>query len=168
LAPGGGKPDIAAIQADPQFAALKPLRNTVWQWHKYFGFALATLFMYRIALEFFQPGDEKFTGKIKSARNYLKLPGADLATGKHYLRVKLLYTAFYISLSFLVITGLTLAFFEDAENLKPVKGAIKEFHEFNMYMVLIFITLHVAGVILAELGKYKGVVSGMINGGKQP
>lgn len=46
------------------------------------------------------------------------------------------------------------------------EGIIKSFHGFCMYLILIFIVVHIAGVLLAERKESKGIVSDMINGGK--
>jgi Ni/Fe-hydrogenase 1 B-type cytochrome subunit len=156
-----------ALNADQAKVLARSLNHTIWDWHKYFGIALATLFMLRIIFSFFEPADEGFFHRIKSARKYLRANPTGNRHGevRHYYLVKLLYALFYISLGVMVLTGLSLAFIDHFFNfLKPAEETIKDIHSFNMYVILTFIAIHLGGVVLAELGKYKGVVSGMFNG----
>jgi Ni/Fe-hydrogenase 1 B-type cytochrome subunit len=154
----------ATLSVDQAKALNKAISRKLWTWHKYFGYVLAGLLLFRFGLEFFQPGDEKFFGRIKNVLQYLKLPGADGKTARHYLIVKLLYTFFYVSLTIMVLTGLTIAF--DTElGVKPYEETFRHIHSFFMYVILSFIAIHLGGVVLGELTRFKGVVSGMINGG---
>ena len=68
----------------------------------------------------------------------------------------------YALLLVMVLTGLSLAF-EDIGFLKPYQHGIKKIHSLGMYLVLIFIIVHLAGVFLAERKNSKGIVSDMIN-----
>jgi len=73
---------------------------------------------------------------------------------------------FYVFLFITAITGLDLAFEDDFKYLRKFHF-LKEVHAFNMYLILLFIIVHIGGVFLAERGKTdKGIVSDMINGGE--
>jgi Ni,Fe-hydrogenase I cytochrome b subunit len=60
-------------------------------------------------------------------------------------------------------TGLVLAF-EDVELLTPVHNAAKQIHRVVQWGIYGFIIIHLTGVIRADLTKYGGIVSRMING----
>jgi cytochrome b561 len=155
------------LNKDQAAAILEPLRETVWEWHTYLGYALGVLFLFRIAAEFFQPAEEKLIAKVKRGITLAKNSN-NRKEGRHYLFVKILYTGFYILLTGIVITGLWLAFFkEDNTFSKETIAAIKELHENFYNILLVFLFLHLAGVLRAELGKDKNLISRMINGGKQ-
>jgi cytochrome b len=66
----------------------------------------------------------------------------------------------------MVATGLLIAFGGSWGISGQTRHSIKEIHGFIQYLIYAFLFFHLAGVILAELGKSKGIVSGMINGGK--
>jgi Ni/Fe-hydrogenase 1 B-type cytochrome subunit len=66
----------------------------------------------------------------------------------------------------MALTGLCLAFEDDVPLLKSIH-AFRQIHAFTMYLILAFIVVHIAGVLLAERKDSGGIVSDMINGGKQ-
>lgn len=156
----------ATLSKDQSAAILEPLRETVWEWHTWLGYALGVLFLYRIGLEFFQLKEERFAFKLKkgmaSAKN-----STNKKSARHYLLVKIIYAFFYILLTGIVITGLWLAFYkEDSSVAKETFNDIKELHENCYNILLVFLFLHLGGVIRAELGKDKHIISRMINGGE--
>ena len=59
--------------------------------------------------------------------------------------------------------GLVLVF-EDVEWLKPVHHNAKEVHGFVQYGMYAFMVIHIFGVLRADITKYGGIVSRMING----
>jgi len=66
----------------------------------------------------------------------------------------------------MVLTGLGMAFGRDLGFTRQVFGGLKNIHAFIQYLMYAFIVIHLAGVIIAENGKIKGLVSGMINGNR--
>jgi Ni/Fe-hydrogenase 1 B-type cytochrome subunit len=143
------------------------LGDSVWDVHKYFGYCLAALLLFRLLLEFFQLADQKLTRKIKSAYiqfNTIK-KNRELAT--HELTVKSIYAVFYILLIIQVITGLFLAFEDAMAPFKSIRHSVKSLHGFIMYLIIAFIIVHIAGLFLAERKDNKGIVSDMINGGRE-
>ncbi len=142
------------------------LRNTIWKWHTYFGYILCGLLAFRLFIEFLQPREQQFFARMQRAYFFYRRK-EEAAQNKHYLWVKTIYILFYLLIFTMAGTGLWMAFNRDQElllgsNFHPVK----EIHENCMLLVLLFIFIHLAGVIRAERKKYKGVVSDMINGGK--
>jgi Ni/Fe-hydrogenase 1 B-type cytochrome subunit len=141
------------------------LSDSVWMIHTYFGYTLAGLLLFRLILEFFQFADQKFIGKIKTAYNQYQNNKKHRELGKHEFWVKTIYAIFYLMLLTMVLTGLCLAFEDDVPLLKSIH-AFRQIHAFTMYLIILFIIIHLAGVFLAERKDGSGIVSDMINGGK--
>lgn len=141
--------------------------DEVWGIHVYFGYFLAALFLFRLIMEFFQPKGQRFFIRVKEAyQQYFVIKQNKYLAG-HDLTVKIIYLAFYLLLTIMVVTGLILAFEDQLTALKPIRHSIKEVHGFCMYLVLAFIIVHLVGVILAERDRSPGIVSDMIHGGNQ-
>ncbi|MGZ3822205.1 MAG: cytochrome b/b6 domain-containing protein, partial [Mucilaginibacter sp.] len=128
------------------------------------GFALAALILFRVTAEFFYLKDQKLINKIKLAYNQYR-DGKNKLIARHELVVKTLYATLYVLLIIMAVTGLCLAFEDDIPALHKIH-AIREIHSFCMYLILAFIFVHLAGVFLAERKDSKGIVSDMINGGR--
>lgn len=155
-----------AVVTDAQVkAATHDLSDKVWDVHVYFGYGLAALLLFRIVLEFFQLADQKFIRILKTAWRNFKAVKKRRETTRHELAVKIIYAVFYVLLLVMVTTGLFLAFEDFFEPYKAIRHTVKEVHNFGMYIVLAFITVHLLGVFLAERQDGKGIVSDMINGG---
>ena len=140
--------------------------DKMWDFHKILGFALTFLFLSRIVIEGTQPKKEKVNFRIKNALAAFRQPGQDKKELKHYLLVKGSYFALYLLLLAMVGTGLVIAFGSDLGISGPVRHSVKEAHGVFQYGFYTFVAAHLIGVVVADLGKAKGVVSGMINGGK--
>jgi Ni/Fe-hydrogenase 1 B-type cytochrome subunit len=144
------------------------LGDSVWSVHIYFGYILAGLLIFRLLLELFQLADQKFIRKFKSAYHQFKITKKDRETAKHELTVKAIYGVFYLLLVVTAVTGLFLAFEDAMAPFKAIRHSVKSLHGFCMYLIIVFIVVHVAGVFLAERKDTgKGIVSDMINGGKE-
>ena len=142
------------------------LSDSVWGIHIYFGYALAALLLFRLVLEFFQLADQKFIRKINTAYHQYKTIKKERELARHELTVKAIYSVFYVLLIIMVITGLFLAFEDAFAAYKSIRHAVKEVHGFCMYLIIAFILVHLAGVLMAEHKEGKGIVSDMINGGR--
>jgi cytochrome b561 len=140
--------------------------DKMWELHKYLGFGIAILLLARIGIEFAQSDEEKIKSRMKNALNLYRQNNQDQREYKHYLIVKGSYTAFYILILFMALTGLSLAFGRDLGISRDTNHLIKEIHGFGQYLMYAFVFFHLCGVILADLGKSKGIVSGMIHGGE--
>jgi Ni/Fe-hydrogenase 1 B-type cytochrome subunit len=155
--------NAGAIVTNPQAKAVAHgLEDKIWDLHVYLGYFLVALFIYRLLLEIFQLRDQKFFNKLKLAFQYKSINPST----KKDLFVKLLYLLFYVLLSLMVITGLSIKFDEEIGISKSFSHSLKEIHGFIMYIILSFIVIHILGVFLAERTDQKGIVSDMINGGK--
>jgi len=148
-------------------AVAHAISDNTWGVHIYFGYGLAVLLFFRIVLEFFQLADQKFIRKMRLAYMQFKAVKKNRELALHELTVKGIYSFFYITLIVIVVTGLSLAFEDELTMLTPYRHTIKNVHGFCMYLVIGFIIVHLAGVLLAEFRKDKGIVSDMIHGGNK-
>lgn len=157
----------AALTNDQAREIVISLRATIWKWHNYFGYVLVGLYILRLLIEFFQPKDQRFVFKFKKGMKAAS-DSSDKKSGRHYLLVKILYAFFYLLLTGIAVTGLWLAFYKDDPAVSnETFDEIKELHENGYNMLLVFLFLHLAGVIRAEFGKDKNIISRMINGGNK-
>jgi cytochrome b561 len=175
------KDNIAGVQQELQEKGLTATKDQarsvahaysdkLWDLHKYIGFALVGLLLARVIIEFAQPGDERLRTKLRMAAGFKPSglrPGDDAAKRfmQHYGRVKWTYVIFYVLIGTMALTGLGLAF-EDVPLLRTWHRSISNVHGFVQYFIYAFILIHLVGVIRADLGRHKGLVSGMIHGGK--
>ena len=135
--------------------------DQLWMLHKYIGFGLSFLMLWRIVAEFAIAKDKKLYPRLKQS---IAIPnGTD--DKNHYVMVQYLYILFYVLFLLMTLTGLVLAF-EDVEWLKPVHKVSKQIHSLVQWGLYAYIIIHITGVIMADLTKYNGIVSRMINGKK--
>lgn len=130
------------------------------------GFGLSFLFFARIIIEITSPEKQKISYKLKNVKQLMKSTPENKVEYVHYLRVRLSYTAFFLILLCMVLTGLGMSFGRDLGFSRDVFRAVKSVHEIAQYLIYAFVIIHLAGVILAENGKLRGIVSGMIHGNK--
>lgn len=142
------------ISAEQAKVLAKAIRAPMWEWHILLGYALAALLLWRIFLFFTESGK----------RNYQNLKEETL----HKKMVKLGYLGIYGVLIFMALSGLTLHFHELLGLTEDTTHTIKEIHELVYNAILIFVPLHILGVIIAENRDEKGIISEMINGEKAP
>lgn len=156
----------ASVSAQQARAAAHGLSDKVWELHTWIGYCLAALLLFRIILEFFQVADQKLLRKLKSAYRQYVITKENRELSRHEFWVKTLYAVFYLLLISQATTGICLAFEDDVPALKAIH-AIREIHSLGMYLILGFIFVHLAGVFLAERKDSAGIVSDMINGGRE-
>jgi len=141
--------DISVTEAQAKVLA-KAIRAPMWEWHILFGYALAALLVWRIALFFTQSGSVNYKHfKVKSL---------------HKKMVILSYVGLYAVLTFMAISGLTIHFHETIGLSKELAHDIKEIHELVFNAVLIFVPLHIIGVVVEDIKEDHGLISNMIHG----
>lgn len=155
----------AVVTDDQAKSVAHDLSDKVWEVHTWLGYGLAALLVFRLILEFFQLADQKLIRTIKDAYRQYFITKKQRELARHEMVVKTIYALFYSMLITMAVTGLFLAFEDFFEPYKAYRHAIKEVHNFTMYLILGFITIHIIGVLLAERKDSKGIVSDMINGG---
>lgn len=128
----------------------KAIRENMWQWHIIFGYALAFLVLYRIILIFIDKSKRESFGSLTL----------------HKKAVRALYCFFYGAIVFMSISGLTMHFHETIGITKEIVEQLKEMHEAVYTLILVFVPLHIAGVVIADVKEENGLISTMINGKK--
>jgi Ni,Fe-hydrogenase I cytochrome b subunit len=157
----------ATVTKDQARAVAHEYSDKLWNLHKWIGFILCALLLSRLIIEITQPGEEKLKSKIKRAVGFSAASQTARMEKRHYIQVKWGYLAFYLLILTMALTGLGLAF-EDVPWLKNRHTAIVEIHSIVQYFIYGFIIVHLVGVIRADLGKHRGIVSGMIHGQTKP
>jgi len=127
------------------------LRDEMWQWHIYIGYALIALMLFRIFLIFKDNSNKDGFFKV----NF------------HKKMVKIIYFAFYLVVIFISASGIALTFHQELNIAHELVEEIEEMHEIASNTILGFITIHLLGVIIAENKNESGIVSDMINGKKE-
>lgn len=153
------------VSKDQARAVAHEYSDKLWDTHKLIGYVLCFLLLSRVIIEIAQPGPEKFRSKLVHAMKFQSNIGSEQQERKHFLMVKRIYLVFYLAILIMALTGLGLAF-EDAPYLKDMQKSFKSIHSFVQYFIYGFIFFHLAGLLLAETGKHRGIVSGMIHGRK--
>jgi len=156
----------ANVTDDQARHAAHELSDRDWTVHTWIGYGLVALVAFRLLLEFFQVADQKFLRGLRRLYRQYKDTKENRAQARHDFWVKTLYAMFYLMIITQAITGLCLAFEDDVPALKAIH-AFREIHSFTMYLILGFICLHLGGVYLAERKNNPGIVSDMINGGRE-
>ncbi|MDY0123008.1 cytochrome b/b6 domain-containing protein [Sulfurimonas sp.] len=129
-------------------AIAKAIRAPMWEWHIILGYALAFLVVYRIALFFFDKSQKEDFASL------------DL----HKKGVKVSYYILYAVIIFMTISGFAMYLKEELALADATVKSIKELHELVYNYFLIFIPLHIAGVVVADIREEHGLISTMING----
>ena len=143
------------------------IRNPLWDWHVYLGFALTLLLASRLLIAIFVEKKKFNTQVFRNIFNIKSLKPNEKFKALHFNLVKVGYLVFYLVTLLMVISGLTLNFKTDLNIAKELAGTIKEVHEYLMWFFVVFVFGHIVGVIVAESGSDRGIVSDMINGGDQ-
>lgn len=138
------------VTADQAKVLAKAIRAPMWEWHIILGYALTALLLWRIILFFTHSGKQ----------NYQNLKAENF----HKKMVKIGYIGIYAILAFMSISGLLMHFYEELGLLKDTAHDIKEVHELVFNAILIFVPLHIIGVVIAENRDEKGIISDMVHG----
>jgi cytochrome b561 len=149
------------------FAVSHEYQEKMWEVHKLVGLGLALLVFSRLMIELMQPEEEKLRNRLKMAAVLYKQNDGNKAEYRYYLIVKRTYLLFYLLLFLMALTGLGLVFGQDVEFLRQIRKPLKNIHGLIQYLMYAFVFFHLCGVIIADLGKAKGIVSGMINGNRR-
>ncbi len=126
----------------------KKIRQPMWDWHIYLGYFLTGLFVIRFALPFF--GEMKVQNPLEKG-----------LTTKDKVK-KWTYIIFYICTIITLITGLIIVL-----GPKEYKKFMESIHVLAIYYLVPFMVIHLAGVLLAEFTKDKGIVSRIVSGKKK-
>ena len=125
----------------------KDVRRPMWNYHILAGYVLIGLYLIRAGL---------------TAINGIafKNPFSGETSGKEKFR-SWLYIIFYFLLAVSLFTGLMVV-----NGPKDLKEGMEWIHVKSLYYVVVFIIVHILGVVIADAGAEKGVISRMITGSK--
>lgn len=153
----------AIVTPDQARAVAHEYSDKLWMAHKWVGYGLCFLLLARVVIEVFVSRDEKLWGRIKRVMGIKPSNGYVKSDQRHYLFIKEGYLVFYVLFLIMALTGLGLAY-EEVPLFDTYHRPIKKVHEFVQYLVYAYLVVHLIGVIRADVGKYPGIISGMING----
>ncbi|HRN56686.1 MAG TPA: cytochrome b/b6 domain-containing protein [Agriterribacter sp.] len=126
----------------------RSVRRPMWDTHIYAGYVLLFLYIVRLVVM-------RIEGSVFSN------PFSRKITNKERFR-SAVYLVFYICLGTSLLTGGYIALI--GKTYPSVYKAMKAVHVQSLYYSLAFIFLHLGGLVLAELGAGKGIISRMIHG----
>lgn len=141
------------------------IRNPLWDWHIYLGFALSALFIGRLLVIFLIEKEAPGMDGLKNLLGIKAIPQQEKGQALHYSLVRISYAVFYLATIFMIVTGLMLNFKTEMGLSKDLAGFTKEIHELMMWFFVAFVGGHILGVLVAENRKEPGLVSDMIHGG---
>lgn len=136
-----------SLTQDQLIVLAKKIRQPMWDWHIYLGYALTGLFGLRFILPFF--GEMKFQSPLNK----------ELIFKEKFQN--LIYLIFYVCVIISLATGLLIKFGPIA-----IKKSMEEIHILSIYYLITFIILHIGGVLWSEFTMGKGIISRIVSGGK--
>ena len=124
----------------------KTIRAPMWEWHELFSKIMIAAFILRIS--YMIAKGIRFPNPFSSI-----LPFKERMQG-------FIYIYFYVFVFISAITGISIEY-----NLFETYGdTIEMVHKWGLYWFPIFVLLHIAGVVIAEMTTKKGIASKMIGG----
>ncbi len=125
------------------------LTGGFWDWHIYFGYAFAFFLLVRIGM------------LIKNGFDYPK------DTSIHKKLVYSSYKFLYLILFVLASCGIVLHLGELNSIDEDSLWIFEEIHGIFGYIIMIFIPLHIIGVVVSDIKEDKGLISRIISGSKK-
>lgn len=136
-----------AINPDDATAIAKSIRRPMWNTHVIAGYVLIGLFVLRIILTWVQG---------MGFANPLKKGVSQYEKFKSWV-----YIIFYLLLGASLFTGIMIEFGPES-----MEHTMEDIHVLSLYYAIGFILLHTVGVIIADGGRDRGIVSKIITGDK--
>jgi Ni/Fe-hydrogenase 1 B-type cytochrome subunit len=156
------------VSNDQARAVAHEFNDKLWDIHRLIGFCLCILLVSRWVIDRVEPREERLKHRLRKASAFRSVIPIEQIENRHYITVKTTYLLFYAVFAVMALSGLVLAFDDVPElsMLHSLHGPAKTVHSFLQYLIYAFIFFHLVGVIRADVGKHKGLVSGMIHGQK--
>lgn len=134
-----------SLPQDQLIAMAKKIRQPMWNWHIYIGYALVGLLSIRFLLPLF--GEMKFQNPL----------AAGISAKVKFQRW--VYILLYIGIVISLVTGLFIEF-----GPQSLREPMEEIHVLGIYYLVPFIIIHLAGLLIAEFTDQRGIVSRIISG----
>jgi cytochrome b561 len=131
-------------------ATAKAIRSGMWEWHYIFGLFLGISILIRIYM-------------ILSKKAILPVITLIQAPKEKKLQYGV-YTLLCFFIMIMTLSGGFLYFYEIFTFTKDEIHLVKEMHEVMMWGIVVFVTLHLAGVLKHEFDTKEPIVSKMIHG----
>jgi cytochrome b561 len=135
------------LDEEARITLAKKIRKPMWEWHLYLGYALSGLFALRFSLPLV--GKMRFQSPLQPALTPLE-------RFKNWT-----YIVFYACVAVSLLSGLGMKF-----GPKDWEDGLEDLHVLSLYYLIPYLVLHLGGVLHAEFGKRKGIVSRIISGDK--
>lgn len=136
------------LSDEDAIAVGRAIRKPMWNMYIYAGYVLIVLYCIRLLVM-------RIEGPV------FKNPFSGGITRQERFK-SIIYLVFYICLGTSLFTG---AYINLIGKIYPgVYTVIKAVHVQSLYYALAFIFLHLAGLIIAELGSEQGIISRMVHG----
>ena len=126
----------------------KEIRKPMWRYHVLAGYVLIGLYLIRMGITFIQG-------------IAFKNPFSKQTSPKDKFK-SWLYIIFYILFATSLFTGFMMV-----NGPKETKEIMEAIHVKSLYYMVVFIILHVGGVLLADMGTEPGIISRMVSGDKR-
>jgi Ni/Fe-hydrogenase 1 B-type cytochrome subunit len=153
------------VTPDQARAVSHEFNDQLWDIHRWIGYGLCILLVSRWIIELGQPRTERLNYRLRKAQGFRSVIPIEMDQRRHYIIVRSIYLFFYVVIALMALTGLVLAF-DDLQQMEDIRQLAREIHGALQYVIYAFIAIHLVGVIRADLGHHKGLVSGMIHGKK--
>ncbi|WP_353662173.1 cytochrome b/b6 domain-containing protein [Hydrogenimonas sp. SS33] len=140
-----------AIGADQAIAVAKAIRAPMWEWHYIFALFLGIAIALRLWL--------MATGRAK-----LPILAVLEAKGVQEKVKAFVHLLLCVTIALMALSGAVYYFHEALGFQKSSVHWLKELHEFLLTPLLLFIALHIGGVVRHELATKEAIVSRMIHG----
>jgi len=135
------------ISSKDAVAIAKEVRRPMWQLHYIAGYTMIGLYLLRMVLTAIQGASYK--GSLNKT-----------ATTKEKFKAWV-YIVFYALLAVSMFTG-----FMTLNGPKSLHSIMSAIHTKSIYYVVMFIIIHIAGVLIADAGTEPGIISKIISGEK--
>jgi cytochrome b561 len=134
-----------AIDDDTAATVAKQVRRPMWNTHIIAGYVLVGLYIIRMII--FAVQGVAFANPFKK----------DTTTYQRFR--SWVYLLFYVFVAVSLITGLLIEFGPGS-----IHEPSEEIHKLSLYYMVGFIALHLVGVVIADGGKERGIISKMVSG----
>lgn len=139
------------IDTEQALSIAKAIRAPMWEWHYIFAVILGIAILVRV---------------IAMIKGDAKMPIFKLIESQS-LEEKLKNSVHLLLCLSILLIAISGAFYYYHDTLGFAKESVKwvkEFHEFLLYPIVLFVTMHIVGVIKHELTTKECIVSKMIHG----
>lgn len=133
------------LNHDDAIKIAKQIRKPMWDWHIYTGYFLIALYALRM-INLFKLGITFPNPFAKNSTLKQKIQGWS-------------YIIFYFLMGISLLTGFLIV--KGPENWGDF---LEDIHVQSIYYSILFIIMHITGLVLAELSNQKGIISKMIHG----